>query len=139
VVKQRPKCLVISRSGFISSIYRRILEPEFTVRVVGLIELSKSILKSSAHVKLVILDFDLQDKLGTNSRIISRVADTEDIRLLVLTSHSLQLKMIKSVLKAKNTDGRIRIVEGFAKYIQGPYFVFRSKQKILRVGALRAE
>jgi hypothetical protein len=137
VLMRKPqfKGLIISRNGLISSLYRRILQPEFTVRVVGLIELSKSVLKSSSNVRLVVLDFDLQDKQGTNTKIVKRVAESDNVHMLVLISHPLQRTVIKEILSTRNVGDRIRIADGFSKYVQGPYFVLKAKRGLLASGS----
>ena len=115
----------------VSLLYQRVLLPEFTVRMIGLIELSKSVLKSSSNVRIVILDFDLQDKQGTNSKIVKRVADAENVYLLILISHPRQRAQIKEILSTRNVGDRIQIANGISRYLHGPYFVLRAKRKIL--------
>jgi len=123
--------LIISRNNLVSFIYRTILQPEFNVRTIGLIELSKAVLKSSINIRLVVLDFDLQDKQGTNIRIVRRVANTKGMHMLVLTSHPLQRRMIKDIISMSRAEDRIEIADGFSKYIQGPYFILKAKQRLL--------
>lgn len=125
------KCLIISRKSLISTIYRYILEPEIKVRVVGLVGLSKAVLKSSPHVEFIVLDFDLQDKQGTNSKIVKRVIESKNIRMLILTSHPIQRKAIEKLLSNFALDSRIQLKEGFSKYIQGSYFVYKTKKNLL--------
>lgn len=101
------------------------------MRIVGLIELSKSVLKSSPHVALVVLDFGLQDKLGTNSKIVTRVASMENLHMLVVSSHPIQDKTIADLLLKVDARDRVRTVRGISKYVTGMLFLNRAKRTIL--------
>lgn len=129
---QQMKAMIISRNRLVILIFRKILKPDFKVRSVGLIELSKAIFLSSPAVRIVVLDFALQDKKGTNARLIKRVLKSGvEIYLLVLISHELQRKRVKELLGEAYAPERICLTSGLAKYIRGSIFLRNAKKKLL--------
>lgn len=126
------KCLLITRESLLVSLYRKVLKPEMRVRVSGLIELSKALVKTSPNLGIVVLDFGLQDKNGTNSKIIKRILDkAPDVFLLVLTSHPIQTRTVKQILGSRIGDSRFCIAKGVSKYVRGSWFLIRAKRKLL--------
>lgn len=128
----KSKALIITRDSIASGLYAKILEPELKVRIVGLIQLSKTILKTNSSVRIVVLDFGLQDKNGTNSLILRRVAEKNlDVYILVLLSHPIQRRMVNQILGPRYQKDRIKLVKGLGRYLGGAYFLRRAKRSVL--------
>lgn len=80
--------------------------------------------KENDDLALVVLDFDLQDKKGTNAKIVRRIAiQSSGVRLLVLVSRPIQRRIVQDILGAEKFNGRIQIASGMSRYTSGISFI----------------
>lgn len=124
--------MVVTRNESLARFYLRFLG-ELSCKVISSGEIAKQILMNSTNLRIVILDFSLQDKKGSIGRILKKTLANQQTYILAIAMNDLQLKAIYSLLDQRPHTNRLCIVSGFSRLWLGPIKLLRWKKKILHL------
>jgi hypothetical protein len=122
------ECLIVTKNESLAKLYLRVLG-RLPSKITTSGETAKHLLKASPNLRIVVLDYALQDRKGSTSRILKKVLMDPKLNIVVLAANEIQLKHIHSIISKYPRSERVYISSGLSRFCLAPFKLIKWKSR----------